>query len=106
MAFADDYEFGLLVNDAFEAVIAELDYQLSLEENEDACRCHDCVLDMAALALNNVKPAYRSSLVGVIYAQKLYNDDETKNEIENAVREAIAKVKANPLHSVESEESE
>ena len=99
MALADDYEFGLLVNDAVDAVIAELDYQLSLEENADACRCHDCVLDMAALALNNVKPAYRSSLVGVIYAQKLYNEDETKNQIEEAVRQAIDKVKTNPLHS-------
>lgn len=99
MALADDYEFGLLINDALDAVVAELDSQLSLEENADVCRCHECVLDMAALALNRVKPAYRSSLFGLIYAQRLYNDENEKDEIRNAVCQAINKVKSNPLHS-------
>ena len=37
-------------------VISELESQL--RSAVGVCTCQDCVLDMAAFALNNVKPAY------------------------------------------------
>ena len=98
MAFKDNYDFDLLINEAEHLVIEELGKQLS--ETEDICKCQDCVLDMAALAMNNIKPAYRSSFTGVIYAQRLINGDYITKVSEN-VKTAIDKVSKNPSHDPE-----
>ena len=99
MAFADYYDFDSLKNDAVDAVIQELEHQLSLEENSEVCQCQDCVLDMAAYALNQIKPSYRSTFTGIIYSQQLYNDEQRHNDITEAVKSAIAKISQNPLHN-------
>jgi competence protein ComFB len=52
---------------------------------------------MAAFALNNVKPAYRVSLMGSVYARS-GRDAQHAQGISKAVREAIEKVKSNPSH--------
>jgi competence protein ComFB len=52
---------------------------------------------MAAFALNNVKPTYRVSLMGRVYAQAGSNAQHAQ-AITRAVRDAIAKVRANPSH--------
>ena len=61
------------------------------------CTCQDCVLDMAAFALNYVKPAYQVSLMGRVYAQSGTNAQHAQ-EIARAVRTAIARIKSNPSH--------
>jgi competence protein ComFB len=76
-------------------VLQELEAQLKTAV--DVCTCQDCVLDMAAYALNNVKPAYRVSLMGSVYARAGGNPQLAQG-IARAVREGIAKVKANPSH--------
>jgi competence protein ComFB len=95
MALKDTYDFDSLVNEAERLVLAELETQLAAEK--DACTCQDCVLDMAAWALNNVKPAYRVSLLGSVFARTAGKSDQAR-DIHRAVHEAIQKVKANPSH--------
>jgi competence protein ComFB len=95
MGLKDLYDFDSLVNEAERTVLGELETQMAAAV--DICRCQDCVLDMAAYALNNVKPTYRVSLMGSVYARAV-NDREYAAEISRAVAEAIKKIKANPSH--------
>jgi len=99
MSFKDKYEFDLLVNEMENAVFEELERQLNEDKENKICKCQDCILDMAAFALNQLKPAYRSSLTGRIYSQILY-DGEKKKEIEDAVKKAIEKISKNPSHNI------
>ena len=87
----------LLVNEAKKLVIAEMESQFEDDTENKICRCQDCILDMAALALNNIKPSYRSSFTGVIYAQQL-QDGRYMEQVKSAVKNAIEKVKKNPSH--------
>jgi competence protein ComFB len=95
MSLTDKYDFETLVNDAERMVLQELETQLAA--SVDVCTCQDCVLDMAAFALNNVKPTYRVSLMGRVYAQSGSNAQHAQ-AITRAVRDAISKVRANPSH--------
>ena len=95
MGLKDIYDFDSLVNEAERTVLSELETQMTAAAG--ICRCQDCVLDMAAYALNNVKPTYRVSLMGSVYARAV-NNVEYAAEISRAVAEAIKKIKANPSH--------
>ena len=97
MRFKEMYDFDLLVNEAKKLVIAEMESQFEDDTENKICRCQDCILDMAALALNNIKPSYRSSFTGVIYAQQL-QDGRYMEQVKSAVKNAIEKVKKNPSH--------
>ncbi|HOJ64251.1 MAG TPA: late competence development ComFB family protein [Spirochaetota bacterium] len=99
MPFKDKYEFELLINEMENAVFEELERQLSEDKENKICKCQDCILDMATFALNNLKPAYRSSLTGRLYSQRLYNGEE-KKEIERVVKMAIEKISKNPSHQI------
>jgi len=91
------YDFSILVNEAERMVIDELDRQLGDAESQGICICEDCVLDMAALALNTVKPLYRVSLLGTLYAHAA-DGTEYADHIRKAVETAIEKVRKNPSH--------
>lgn len=97
MAFKDNYDFELLVNEAENLVIEELEKQLKEISDEDICKCEECVIDMAALALNRLTPKYRASFTGKIYAQQYY-EGEYKKQVEDSVRYAIEKISSNPSH--------
>jgi competence protein ComFB len=96
MALKDTYDFDSLVNEAERLVVEELEAQLKTALPA-VCRCQDCVLDMAAYALNNVKPSYRVSLMGSVYAKSASRTSYAQ-EITRVVREAIGKISANPSH--------
>lgn len=93
MALADRYNFEDLVNEAERLVMDELERQLdergALEGLEE-----DLVLDMAAYALNHVRPVYRVNLLGRLYAQNV--SEEYQGELYSAVSEAIDKVLGEP----------
>ncbi|MGO9310606.1 MAG: late competence development ComFB family protein [Spirochaetia bacterium] len=95
MPITDTYDFESLVNEAERMVLQELEDQLKTVVG--VCTCQDCVLDMAAYALNNVKPAYRVSLMGSVYARSS-SDPQYAQVVTRAVRDGIARVKANPSH--------
>ncbi|MCX7039554.1 MAG: late competence development ComFB family protein [Spirochaetes bacterium] len=104
MALRDRYDFESLVNVAENLVLRELEAQLARmgaglkgAPSANICTCQDCVLDMAAYALNNVKPSYRVSLMGSFAAGRAEDAGYAK-EISRVVREAIEKVRANPSH--------
>lgn len=85
------YNFEDLTNEAERLVIEELGRQLE-EVGERACSGEDCILDMAAYALNQVRPMYRVNLLGRMYADTLMQ--QHGDEIRAAVRQAIDKISA------------
>ena len=97
MSLKDNYDFQNLVNETERLVMNQLEKQLQEDFASDYCKCQDCVLDMAAYALNSLKPVYRVSLIGTLYAHNLEDTDYGK-EVELAVRQAIEKIAANPSH--------
>jgi competence protein ComFB len=98
MAFIDNYNMEVLVNEAEKLVKEELGQQLTSYPEGDICLCNDCVLDMAAMALNSVKPLYRVSLLGTLYASTAMLEDAYAATIREAVTQAIEKVRKNPSH--------
>lgn len=97
MGFKEEYELDYLENEAESLVFAELEHQLNEDWAKEVCKCQDCVLDMAALALNTIKPFYRVSLLGKVYAGSL-NETKYSEEVRAAVNKAIVKISANPAH--------
>jgi competence protein ComFB len=97
MAFIDTYDFELLVNEAEKMVLDELGRQLERYPGQ-ICRCNDCVVDMAAMALNAVKPLYRFSLLGSLYAAQAMSEESYASGVREAVSAAIEKVRENPSH--------
>ncbi|MDR0316273.1 MAG: late competence development ComFB family protein [Treponema sp.] len=97
MAFVDEYDFELLKNESELMILNELESQLA-EKGDDICRCNDCVVDMAAMALNAVKPLYRFSLLGSLHAAQAMDDPSFANSIYHAVANAIEKISSNPSH--------
>ena len=96
MSIREEYNFEYLVNEAERLVLEQLELQLA-SEGDGTCACQDCVLDMAAFALNKVKPLYRVSLMGNLYAKAL-EGSEYEAEVAGAVGQAIKKIAANPSH--------
>jgi competence protein ComFB len=97
MAFKDKYDLELLRNEAEQLVLQELEKQLETHE-ADLCRCNDCIVDMAAMALNSIKPLYRFSLLGTLYAAQAMSEQSYAESVRKAVTMAIDKVSANPAH--------
>ncbi len=97
MSLKDSYNFENLVNETERIVLEQMEIQLEQKESEEICKCQDCVLDMTALALNSLKPRYRVSLIGTIYAQTVLKDEYT-DEVKVAVSKAIKKIADNPSH--------
>ena len=105
MAFIDNYDFELLKNEAENLILNDLGRQLE-SFPEAICTCNDCVLDMAAMALNSVKPIYRVSLLGTLYAASAMDQKAYATTIREAVFNAIEKVRKNPSHDLEAEKPE
>lgn len=97
MSLEDKYDFQFLVNEAERLVLEELEKQLEEDREGKICKCEECILDMAAYALNHVPPAYRSSLLGTLYAKAMEASDYVES-VQKAVTEAIEVVSKNPLH--------
>jgi len=97
MALKDSYNFELLKNEAEQLVLNELEKQLQSQGTE-LCRCNECIVDMAAMALNSIKPLYRFSLLGTLYAAQAMNEQSYAESVQQAVATAIAKVSTNPAH--------
>jgi competence protein ComFB len=98
MTLIDRYNFELLVNEAEKLVLEELGAQLEAYNEEEICICNECVVDMAAMALNTVKPFYRFSLLGTLYASQAMSEKSYAESLKAAVANAIEKVRKNPSH--------
>lgn len=91
------YDLSVLVNDTERMVLEELGRRLESEEGKGICDCQDCVVDMAALALNSLEPRYHASLLGTMYAHAEESGDYA-NRVRSAVSKAMDKVRKNPSH--------
>ncbi len=97
MDLESNYDLSFLVNDTERMVLDELGRQLETAEAEGICVCQDCVVDMAALALNTLEPRYHASLLGTMYAHA----EEAGSyaiKVRDSVLAAIERVKNNPSH--------
>ncbi len=66
-----------------------------LDAHEDVCSCRDCILDIAVIVLNNIKPHYQVTDENIEDRSfEKVSDDEIYNEIEKAVKV----VNNNPHH--------
>ncbi|MDR2510367.1 MAG: late competence development ComFB family protein [Spirochaetaceae bacterium] len=92
-----NYDFENIVDEGKRFVIEELARQLRKYPKE-ICVCADCVMDMAALALNTLPPRYKCSLLGGIYQADCMNDPEYAGRVKHAVSVAIERVSSNPSH--------
>lgn len=95
MAIRDSYDFDSLSNEAEELVVSEIEKQIP--DYPELCTCSECILDVAAYALNSVRPRYRVSLLDSVFVDA----EERSNylaEIRRAVRDGILKVSTNPPH--------
>ena len=97
MSLRDSYNFENLVNETERIVLEQMEIQLQQESSVDICKCEDCVLDMTALALNSLKPHYRVTLIGTIYAHTI-DEGKYAEEVKRVVTSAINKIAANPSH--------
>ena len=95
MAIKESYDFESLTNEAEELVVSEIEKQIPA--HPELCTCSECILDVAAYALNRVRPRYRVSLLDSVYVEPEEHSDYLK-EIRRAVHEGILKVSTNPPH--------
>ena len=104
MSIIKDYDFDLLKNEAENLVLKELDRQLESYSAAPICLCNDCVVDMAAMALNTVKPLYRVSLLGTLYTASAMDEKTYGSSVRDAVFAAIEKIRKNPSHEIKTQE--
>ena len=97
VAFIDEHDFHILENESEKLVIEELGKQLGSHKGV-ICKCNTCVVDMAAMALNTVKPLYRVSLLGTQYASQAIHETAYAKSLKDSVSKAIEKVRKNPAH--------
>lgn len=98
MALKERYDLENLVNEAERLVFEQLEILIDDPDHADVCKCHDCILDIAALALNKIEPMYRVSLMGTLYAHSLTDESEYVQQIKAAVNDAFLKISKNPSH--------
>jgi competence protein ComFB len=88
MGLKDFCDFSVIENEAERMVVDEMERQLG-ERGEQMSE--DDLLDIATFALNRVKPAYRVTLLGRLYARAMENTDYIE-QVRRAVQEGIAKI--------------
>jgi competence protein ComFB len=98
MTFTEKYDFEFLKNESEKLVIEELERQVEASKDETLCRCNTCIVDMAAMALNMVKPLYRVSLLGTQYVSAAMEEKVYADSLKKGVAKAIDKVRKNPAH--------
>ena len=105
MALIDVHDLEYLENESEKIVLAEIERQLN-SLPEYICTCRECILDVAALALNSIKPLYRVTLMGKIYTGMAMDEQLYANNVRNVVFNAIEKIHKNPYHSPKNETKE
>lgn len=69
-----------------------------LKAFNNICTCEKCILDIKAIALNNLKPHYTVSNKGEIYEKIKEMNIQFETDVMKALIDAIAIVQNNPRH--------
>lgn len=64
----------------------------------DCCKCDNCINDMMAIALNNLKPAYVNTQKGVLFKRITNLKQQNSADIDIEVLKAINMVSSSPNH--------
>lgn len=72
-----------------------------LSKKEGICKCEKCRADIAAYALNKLKPRYVSSEKGEVFVKAQYMDIDLSAAILVVLTEAAEVVGKNPRHDKE-----
>ncbi len=64
----------------------------------DVCKCDKCVLDIAAIALNDLPPKYTVTEKGELYSKVNALRNQFEVDIISAITKAAVLVKRNPRH--------
>ncbi len=71
----------------------------------DICVCVHCIMDIKALALNNLKPHYVVTEKGEIYSKLGEMNIQYETDVMKALIDAIGIVSKSPRHLVEGDEN-
>lgn len=71
---------------------------LDIIKDLDCCTCEKCINDIAAYALNQIKPKYVSTEIGRLYEKTRMFDKEHEKNLLVAILNAAEVVKNNPRH--------
>ena len=82
MALLKNYDFDSLENVNEKKVWNYIEKHLN--DNPKVCRCRDCILDIAAIALNSLKPAYNVSTIHANQKSTGASDEEIKKAVKKA----------------------
>ncbi|RKX67666.1 competence protein ComFB [candidate division TA06 bacterium] len=69
-----------------------------IEKDKDMCNCEKCKSDVAAYALNHLRPKYVVSDEGHIFTEVEMASDQERAQIIAIVLEGIKLIKMNPRH--------
>ena len=82
--------------------IAEHTVQDTLEDilksYDDICKCERCRFDMAAIALNKLKPNYAVTSEGAVMSRVALTEPQNVADVVRSVTDAIRIVSKNPRH--------
>ncbi|NYE57050.1 late competence development ComFB family protein [Carboxydothermus ferrireducens] len=65
---------------------------------QDVCKCERCLLDIKAIALNQLPPKYVVTERGEVITRLNFTKIADRTEVLTAILRAIDKVKKNPSH--------
>lgn len=66
-----------------------------LDAHQEVCTCRDCILDIAVIVLNNIKPHYQVTEENI---DKRAYEKVSDKDIYNEIEQAIKIVNKNPHH--------
>lgn len=72
-----------------------------LKTKQDICDCKQCRYDMAAMALNRLKPHYVVNRHGSVYAKSKMLSQQQRTDVLAEVLKAVEHVSKNPHHMKE-----
>ena len=67
-------------------------------EDINCCKCEKCILDIAAIALNDLPPKYVVSQKGELYSKLNTLKQQFEVDVISAITKAAVLVKRNPRH--------
>ena len=85
-------------------IVVEDNFAVVLQKFPNSCHCEQCLADIKALALNNLKPHYVATDKGGVYERVNLSGMLSKIDVLRAMTEAAEKVAAHPHHVSQNKE--
>lgn len=73
-----------------------------MDHKPGMCRCETCKSDIAAYALNKLKPHYVATVKGSAITRAQFMDNQYYLDLIIILTEAVEKVSAHPRHNIDS----